>query len=239
MKLKNWSWEKKLICQLRHKFQGAETIDNNFSQAWQDIFILSMLNGKKNGTYLEIGANLPKSYNNTALLADSYEWTGISIDFDPIFLHSWKNERPNDNIIIADATSIDYDKAISTWFGEGIKTIDYLQLDIDPSLNTLNVLKKIPLEKYRFSIITFETDAYLGDFRAKNESREILAKNGYELIAKDVCVLYPPFSKDPVPFEDWWVDPKTIEKNKILSFQSILKERLLPQDLLFLDFLHE
>ena len=235
MQSKNWSWQKELSPQLKHKFQGAKSIKKNFSQAWQDIFVLSMLNGKKNGSYLEIGASLPKSYNNTALLAGSYGWSGVSIDFDPTFLNHWKEERPNDCIIIADAISIDYEKAIPIWFGEKTKTIDYLQLDIDPSTNTLSVLKKIPLDKYRFSIITFETDAYQGDFRARNESREILSKHGYELIAKDVCVLFPPVSKDPIPFEDWWVDPKTIEKNKILSLQTILKEKLLPQDLLFFE----
>lgn len=33
--------------QLRHKFPGAETIEKNFSQTYQDMFTLSMLNGKK------------------------------------------------------------------------------------------------------------------------------------------------------------------------------------------------
>ena len=32
---------------LKTKFNGAESIENNWSQSMQDIFVLSMLNGKK------------------------------------------------------------------------------------------------------------------------------------------------------------------------------------------------
>ena len=46
---------KKDFDRLRHKFIGAEDIENNFSQAFQDLFVLSILDGKKNGTYVEIG----------------------------------------------------------------------------------------------------------------------------------------------------------------------------------------
>ena len=33
-------------------------IKQNHSQAYQDLFVLTMLGSKKNGRYLEIGANL-------------------------------------------------------------------------------------------------------------------------------------------------------------------------------------
>ena len=40
---------------LRKKFSGVENIKENYSQSMQDIFVLTMLNGKKNGIYIEIG----------------------------------------------------------------------------------------------------------------------------------------------------------------------------------------
>ena len=40
------------------------------------------------------------------------------------------------------------------------KQIDYLSLDIDPSEATLAALKKLPLDEYRFSVITYETEVY-------------------------------------------------------------------------------
>jgi len=40
---------------LRYSFDGYEVIEKNYSQVFQDIFVLSILNGKKKGTFLEIG----------------------------------------------------------------------------------------------------------------------------------------------------------------------------------------
>jgi hypothetical protein len=40
---------------LKIKFPGSEEIERNYSEAYQDMFVLTMLNGKKEGTYLEIG----------------------------------------------------------------------------------------------------------------------------------------------------------------------------------------
>ena len=38
---------------LNVKFIGSDKIEQNFSESYQDMFILTMLNGKKNGTYLD------------------------------------------------------------------------------------------------------------------------------------------------------------------------------------------
>ncbi|MCK6371030.1 MAG: hypothetical protein L6Q83_06820, partial [Gammaproteobacteria bacterium] len=114
-----------------------------------------------------------------------------------------------------------------------VRRLDYLQLDIDPSINTLAVLKRLPLETWRFSVITFETDAYTGDMRARDESRQILAAHGYVPVARDVCVLFPPVSPQPIPFEDWWVDPAAVAPEIISTFQRINAGTGLPQNLLF------
>ena len=45
-------FSKKKFKDLRYKFKDAELIDVNYSQVYQDMFVLSMLDGKKNGTYL-------------------------------------------------------------------------------------------------------------------------------------------------------------------------------------------
>jgi len=49
-------------------FHGYDKITKNYSQSWQDIFILTALNGKRNGMYLEIGAQDCAIKNNTYLL---------------------------------------------------------------------------------------------------------------------------------------------------------------------------
>ncbi|HZS80684.1 MAG TPA: hypothetical protein VFA14_04575 [Herbaspirillum sp.] len=218
---------------LRFPFENAHAIPKNFSQAWQDLFVLSMLDGRCNGRYLEIGANFARSNNNTCLLSSSFGWEGVSIEFDPQFLRSWQQERPDSNLVIADALALDYAQALPRWFGADCKRLDYLQLDIDPSYNTLLALKRLPLDDWRFSVITFETDAYAGDLRARDESREIFSRHHYELVAADLCVLFVAAAPDPIPFEDWWVDPQVVSRNKIDTLKRLATQPLLPQHLLF------
>ena len=255
--VEQWHWEPALADRLRYPFTGARKIRNNQSQAFQDIFVLSMLDGLTHGRYLEIGAHHPVSNNNTHLLHTSYEWSGISIDIDPAHSSQWRKERPRSTLLIADALTIHYKEAFSNWFAAAPAPsawarwlgrekpsrplhdpfrVDYLQLDIEPSVHTLGLLNVLPLDSYRFSVITFETDAYAGDFRARDESRERLTKHGYQLIAADVSVLYTPVSEEPIPFEDWWVDPQVVSREKILAIQSAAGEGrggCLPQRVLF------
>ena len=63
----------------RHFFNNIDKIKGSYSQAMQDIFVLTLLDGKTNGVYLEIGSFEPLKYNNTFLLTQ-FDWNGISID---------------------------------------------------------------------------------------------------------------------------------------------------------------
>ena len=231
--MNTWKWQPGMAELLRFPFENAKRMTQNHSQAWQDLFALSMLDGRMNGSYLEVGANVASFHSNTFLLNTVFDWQGISLEYDPACLQSWMTERPNGDFILADALSLDYAEAIPRWFGADQKRIDYLQLDIDPSFNTLQVLKRLPLDTHRFSVITFETDAYSRDYRARDESREILHSYGYELVAKDLCVMYAVVSPDPIPFEDWWVDPQAIDRKKIDELQNLPNLPLLPQNVLF------
>ena len=42
---------------LVYKFNLSENIERNYSQMLQDIFVLTVLNGKSTGTYVEIGSS--------------------------------------------------------------------------------------------------------------------------------------------------------------------------------------
>ena len=255
--LEQWQWTPALADLLRYPFPGAAQIESNHSQAFQDIFVLSMLDGMTHGWYLEVGAHHPVRNNNTHLLHTSYGWSGVSIDIDPKYSSKWRKRRPRSTLRIADALKLDYAAALPSWFDaqpsaspwtrwlgrekrsaplHDPRRIDYLQLDIEPSIHTLDVLNVLPLDSYRFSVITFETDAYAGDLRARDRSRECLTKHGYELIAADVSVLYPPVSEDLIPFEDWWVDPQVVSRARILALRSAGAESRMgcpPQRLLF------
>jgi len=208
----SWSGEDNL----RFPFEGSENIFGCYGQAMQDIFILSCTKGKRNGTFLEIGCNIPAGCNNTFLLSKLYDWKGISLDFLD-FSKEWENERPQDEFLRADALSTNYETILKNKFGN-LTNIDYLQLDIDPAPNTLQCLKLIPLDKYKFGIITFEHDLYTMGTEYKTQAKEILQKNGYELIINNVLVNWRGVDD---PYEDWWVHPDLVDMNIANEFKNL------------------
>jgi hypothetical protein len=196
---------KENINSLKYKFKNVEKIENNYSQALQDMFVLTMLDGKMNGTYVEIGGDHGVIINNTYLLESIFGWDGVAFEIDSERASGYNNLREN-KCQCVDALIVDYSKVFSEkGFG---KQIDYLQLDIDPAQQTLNCLKRIPLNQYRFSVITYETDIYQDGPDAAEESREILRNHGYELVVKNV-------SNCGNAFEDWYVDPTVVSKDII------------------------
>lgn len=187
---------------LRFKFKGLENITNNYSDSYQDMFVLSMLDGKKYGTYLEIGAAEGYFHNNTALLEDVFGWNGASIEIDEDMVEDFRANRGNE-VIHANALELDYEDVLSRRFGD---IIDYLQVDCEPAEVTFEILKKIPFDKYKFRVITYEHDAYVAGDKFRQESRKYLESLGYKLVVDNIS---PHFSEDK-PFEDWWVHPDLV-----------------------------
>ena len=99
-----------------------------------------------------------------------------------------------------------------SYFEENLfpKQIDYLQVDIDSgykldgrpdgsAYTSLHGLLAVPLNSYRFTIITFEHDSnmYWRNNVMRDIQREILDSLGYSLVVRTES-------------EDWWVDPSVI-----------------------------
>lgn len=201
---------KKDLENLKYKFDNLDLIENNYSQAFQDMFVLTMLNGKKNGTYVEVGGDHGVIISNTYLLESVFGWDGVAFEIDEERASGYNSIR-NNKCTCTDALTVDYSEIFNQkGFG---KQIDYLQLDIDPAEQTLNCLKQIPLDEYRFSVITYETDLYQDSPDFAEESREIFASYGYELVVKNV-------SNQGNPFEDWYVDPNVVDRKLIDMFKS-------------------
>jgi hypothetical protein len=190
---------------LRFNFEGSETIERSYSQILQDMFILSVLNGKKNGKFLEVGGARPYERNNTALLEQSFGWTGVSVEFNQQFAAEYISERKNTKVFCTDALTVNYEQLLEEEFDTEV--IDYLQLDIEPAKNTFEVLLSIPFDKYKFAVITYEHDYYVDISKSfRDKSRRYLQAMGYELLVNDL-------SPDGVSnFEDWWVHPDLIDK---------------------------
>lgn len=178
----------------------------NRSQAGQDVFAMTMLKWKREGFHLDIGANDPVLHNNTRLGYDEFGWSGVAIELHARYQSMWEKRRPRDWFIQGDAVEI----------APAIKLparVDYLSLDIDPPEATLAVLKALPHDGVRFSVITYEHDAWRGDTRPRDESRDFLHSLGYVLVVPDVKVRveWPDMGPEPLSFEDWYIDPKVIQ----------------------------
>lgn len=203
-----------LHTQLRYKFAGSEQIKTNYSQVFQDMFVLSMLDGKPNGKFLEIGSADPARGNNTFLLEKYYGWQGVAIEYNSHLADKYASERSS-IVYRNNALDIDYSQLLSTHFTT--TDIDYLQLDIDPAKFTYGCLLKIPFDQYRFSVITYEHDYYADLSRSYREkSRKFLESKGYVLVVNDV-------SADGIcSFEDWWVHPELVSADIINKMRSQL-----------------
>ena len=186
----------------------------HFSQAGQDLFVVDMLKAKRKGSYVEIGGGHPFESNNTYLLESYYGWYGFSIDFD-LNLSKEFNYNRNNECIWADATTFDYRK----YFVENSfpQRIDYLSLDIDPAKNTFLALNELPMDDYRFSVITYEHESYINGPEFVNKSRAFLEAKGYKLIAGNLKC----FGRD---FEDWWVDESVVPETIWQPYLSNHKE---------------
>lgn len=203
------TYTKSDIDKLKVKFDGIDKVDHNYSQALQDMFVLTMLNGKQNGVYVEIGGSDPININNTYILEKTFGWKGISFEIDEEIVDYYNSTRIN-KCICLDATTADYSKIFEE--NNLPKHIDYLQVDIEPAWQTLKSLKQVDLDTYRFSVITFETDAYQGNDAVIRQSRAIFTDHGYQLVASNVKNLGN-------AFEDWYVDPQVVSEDVWKQFQ--------------------
>ncbi len=199
---------------LNHPFTGSGSVRTNFSQAFQDLFVLTMLDGKKGGKYLEIGANDPIVLSNSCLLETQFGWKGISLEYQAALVDAFNVQRSN-VCYQCDAQIFDWYSAIKRkrWSGQ----IDYLSVDCEPAQVTFNAAKNLPFDICRFSVITYEHDVYHDDCGAREKSREFFDSMGYQRVVSDVC-------NGGNPYEDWYVDPQVVPEERWKPFVSSMVE---------------
>jgi hypothetical protein len=185
------------------------------SQSGQDRFILSVLNNKRNGYFLEIGTNHPREINNTYLLETTYGWTGLMVEYDAQWEPYYKLNRTSP-FVIQDARTVDYAGLFKTY--NFPTAMDYLQIDLEVSnrstLETLEKLDATIFPTYKFSVVTFEHDIYTGEhYNTRTASREIFARNGYVRVFSDV-------KNQGNSFEDWYVHPSQVDMGYINSIKT-------------------
>lgn len=204
--MKNNYYQNREFGELKLSINDSFMCDEFYSQAGQDIFVISALNGKKEGIFLDIGASDPQIINNTFLLEKKFGWKGVQIEIDEKLANKCISER-NTEVICQDATTVDYEKIFSDY-----KEIDYLSIDID-GIPSLKVLERLPLDKYKIKVITFEHDSYKEGDKIRTESRKIFDSFGYYRICSNVA-------NENNIYEDWYINTDFVDINEIKILES-------------------
>ena len=132
--------------------------------------------------------------------------------------NDWQNLRPLTQFYLADAVTFDYAQ-LECYY-------DYLQIDIDPLQNFL-ALERIMATSKEFAVITFEHDLWDHSDSSKiikQLSQDLLMSLGYQLIADNVTIEPGKgygFPNEPMYFEDWYANPKYIDKSIIDAYRCI------------------
>lgn len=203
------AYTKDLSWRLKHQFLGYDKIETNYARHFQDIFVLAALDGKENGTFVEVGSGHPELYSNTYLLEKDFGWKGLSIDNSERLTNIFSKSR-NTTCLLADALEIDYQVLFKANNLE--EKIDFLRINAEQA--SLTVLERMPFKKHEFGVIQFQHNAIWWGPEFRDKSRKLLAEMGYILLVGNVAV-------DPKsPYEDWWVHPQ-LAKTKMKSNKRI------------------
>jgi hypothetical protein len=196
---------------LHRPFANSDKITYNYGQSDQDIWVLSMLDGLHNGTYLEIGAGWPEHISNTALLELQFGWHGVSLDYQDVLSDMW-SACGRKSFVKGNGQTVDFDQLLSNT----PTVIDYLSIDCDPGWVTFEILQRIPWDQYKFRLITFEHDCYEEGPKIKDESRDFLWSQGYELVANNISHM-----GIAIDYEDWWAHPDLVDTDRIRLHRSV------------------
>ena len=166
-----------------------------YSQAGQDVWVLSLFPAGYEGYFLDCGCGDAHYHNNTLLL-EEHGWDGLAIDIMD-FSAGWKERKTQfiqANVFV-----------IPDLFPA--RHVDYLSIDIDTIGANYQLLKKFMDCSWSFAVLTIEHNLYLGEryhVKERQPQRELLIELGYQLVKADVAY-------NGNKFEDWWVNPKYIK----------------------------
>lgn len=184
------------------------------SQAGQDLWVVAITEGMRDGFYLDIGCNNPIAINNTYLLESGFGWTGILVDL----LAGCETRKGK--FFQCDAAHPPQELITAYYEMPGV--VDFLSLDVDE--HTWEAFKKIPWLPKRYRVACIEHDSYVRGPETRDKIRTEMLAMGYVLVCADVCIRFPDSTCAPGPFEDWYADPRLVKPELIAKFACSGKE---------------
>lgn len=189
----------------------------SYSQVFQDLFVLYVLNFKKRGVFIEIGGGDGKNISNTYLLEKKYFWRGLICEPDKRLHDKIKKYR---RCKIVKNPIADICKSINFYqsflYGSSIKkiknskkirlsglclnhlieknikqSVDYISIDTEG--NEYDIIKNFNFKKFEIKIFTIEHNFN----KNRNKIYKLMCKNGYSRKYKLLSYM-----------DDWYVSSK-------------------------------
>lgn len=196
-------------------------IHESFSEAGQESYVINILESKRNGYYVEIGGFHSTKASNTFTLENKYGWRGMALEIDSDRTNEYNLNR--ENICVKyDARMFNYKKF---YFENDFPLkIDYLQVDIEPAINSLIALIKATSTGYRYSIITLEHDGFMNGQNkfVKNIAKIYLKLKGYILAVENISNPGAPNNF----YEDWYLCKREFSRYPIEYYKNICSTEL-------------
>ena len=163
-------------CARQARGEGDESKGSQFAQ---DAFLyMNFFEGKRNGVYLDIGANDPEQLSNTFFFEKCLGWTGVCMEPHPMYATRWRTQRQCKhlpNCAWKEAKTMDFAggdtggtmmKGSGSWQAacitldqmltqQGITKVDLVSLDIEGA--EIEMLSVFPFHKYDIDVWIVET----------------------------------------------------------------------------------
>ena len=186
----------------------------------QDFFVYSILDGKTEGFFVDIGAGIggpeqkfyhPLAMSNTFFL-EKLGWNGIAIDYDKRWFEAASEVR-DCTILQDDLLKHNINDLLEK--NNCPEECTYLSFDVDDAQE--KVFNDFNFEKYKFEVITYETNLYFGEHMKESteKSRNKFESLGYKLLFGSVGI------DDNTPVEDWYVNKELFDKYQHLTQDGI------------------
>ena len=186
---------------------GYKTYEQ-YSQGGQDIYVKRILKEKRDGYFVEIGANNGITMSNTYLLEKNYGWKGICLEATPYRINELTNNRPN---------SICINAAV---FSESNLELDFTTTVID-ILNVITEYAEIALDFLNQSGIIIKVNTKtLTDILNENNAPEVIDYLSIDTNGSDYKVL------EGIDFIKYKFKIITIKNSLIPEKQNRIKEIL-------------
>lgn len=179
-----------------------------------------MLNGKRDGFYVDVGAYDGLESSNTYLF-ELLGWKGICIEANADAFNRLTQKRTSINVNLA----VNNYEGFCAFAGDRIipgeasmpcntltnildsvncpPVIDYLSIDIEGK--EFDVLSAFDFDKYAVRLMTVEHNLYCEGPYNKHRIFELLTKRGFVRVVEDAKCLDPNPTWHNQPYEDWYI----------------------------------